>query len=116
MTDINRSVVIIKPKQPYLDWVRMEEDELCQSTALAELRDDCPAYLVRTVWEPDDAQKMIGECWEKLFERALEGWITDESAWPKNRTLKMFREWFDVDCHSLVVDLCSWETGELGEE
>jgi hypothetical protein len=30
---------------------------------------------------------------------------TDESDWPKVRDLKLFREWFDIKFHSLVLDL-----------
>ena len=29
----------------------------------------------------------------------------DESHWPKNRTLQMFQEWFEVQMSSIVEDL-----------
>jgi len=29
---------------------------------------------------------------------------TDESLWPKKRILDMFRDWFDVEYHSMVLD------------
>ena len=32
-------------------------------------------------------------------------WYTDESLWPKKRTLKMFREWFAIEYRSMVWDL-----------
>jgi hypothetical protein len=38
-----------------------------------------------------------------IFE--LEGWYTDESAWPKDRSLATFLEWFDVEFSTMVVDL-----------
>jgi hypothetical protein len=31
--------------------------------------------------------------------------VTDEASWPKNRTLEMFREWFEVQMSSIVEDL-----------
>lgn len=40
-----------------------------------------------------------------FFEHILEAWILDESAWPQKRTLKMFREWFDVEYSSIVWDM-----------
>lgn len=75
MTDINRSVVILKYKQPYLDWVQLEDDEVCQSMTLDELNKDSAAYLVRTVWDPEDEQHMIEDYWEgcgSAIERRLD--------------------------------------------
>ena len=42
--------------------------------------------------------------YKQLFESEIEDWYTDESLWPKNRTRKLFDEWFDVDCHSVLID------------
>ena len=47
------------------------------------------------------------ESWRVLFDSILFDWITDESMWPQNRTLKMFRDWFDIEVHSMVWDLAS---------
>ena len=51
--------------------------------------------------------------------RYLDEWTTDESRWPKNLSLKLFREWFSVEYHSTVWDLAGapfyvkdWERGE----
>jgi hypothetical protein len=35
----------------------------------------------------------------------LEAWLLDESGWPAERTLAMFREWFDVEQLSSVENL-----------
>ena len=35
----------------------------------------------------------------------LGAWTEDEAAWPENRDLKTFREWFRIDIHSVVVDV-----------
>ena len=39
-----------------------------------------------------------------LFETELEGWYTDQDAWPENLSLGMFYDWFEVECHSALVD------------
>lgn len=36
---------------------------------------------------------------------AMEGWVTDEAVWPRNRTLEMFGEWLEVQMCSIVEDL-----------
>jgi len=30
---------------------------------------------------------------------------TDESVWPQGRTFEMFMEWFEIETHSMFVDL-----------
>ena len=39
-----------------------------------------------------------------IFENELKNIYTDETLWPSDRTLKMFKEWFDVEYHSPVFD------------
>jgi len=34
----------------------------------------------------------------------LQNWHLDSTFWPKDRTLKMFKEWFTVELHSIVFD------------
>ena len=42
---------------------------------------------------------------DEEFEAMLEGWVTDEAYWPKDRTFEMFCEWFEVQMSSIVQDL-----------
>ena len=49
--------------------------------------------------------KGISENYETLFKNELEGWYTDENSWPQKRDYKTFNEWFDVECHSVILDL-----------
>ena len=41
----------------------------------------------------------------EIFERELDGWHTDPSAWPQKRDFKTFQEWFSIDLHSVIEDL-----------
>ncbi len=34
----------------------------------------------------------------------LGGWYQDEEVWPRKRSYALFRRWFDVEIHSIVVD------------
>jgi hypothetical protein len=49
---------------------------------------------------------MLEPCYDILFEEQLAGWWADEASWLQQLDLKMFLEWFEVECHSLVIDLC----------
>lgn len=115
MAEINRSLIILKPKQPFLDWARTLDDEDKDFT-LEKLREDSTTYLLPEVWDYDEHQKLLEPCYDILFEEELEGWWADETAWPKERDLKMFFDWFDVEFHSLVFDLCDEPTSVVEDE
>ena len=106
MSEINRSLIILKPKQPFLDWARTLDDE-SEELTLADLADDSTVYLVPEIWQDSDEQEMLEPYCDILFEEQLAGWWTDEAAWPQPRGLKMFLDWFEVEFHSLVIDLCA---------
>ena len=104
MTEINRSLIILKPKQPFLDWAWTLDDE-DKNFTLKDLREDSTAYLVPEVWDYDEHQELLASCYEILFEEELEGWWEDETAWPKERDLKMFLDWFEVESRSGIRSL-----------
>ena len=104
MSEINRSLAILKPRQPFLDWARTLDDE-AEELTLQQLTEDSIAYLIPELWQDSDQQSLLESYYEVLFEEQLAGWWTDEADWPKKRDLKMFRDWFEVEFHSLVFDL-----------
>lgn len=53
-----------------------------------------------------EQETLLASCYDFLFQQELEGWWSDETAWPKERNLKMFLDWFEVEFHSLIFDLC----------
>ena len=64
-------------------------------------------YLVADSEEPASLQELIDLNAADIFEDQLEGWHTDEGAWPRNRSPHVFRDWFDVTLSGWVVDLDS---------
>jgi hypothetical protein len=50
-----------------------------------------------------------------IFENELYGWHTDEAAWPRGRDFAMFKDWFEIEPHSVVEDLCDVEIVEDDE-
>ena len=63
--------------------------------------------------DPTSQQEVLDRSWPALFEAMLEGWVTDEACWPKNRTPRMFQEWFEIQMCSVVQDLDSGTPLEL---
>lgn len=105
---IDRNLAVIKPKQPFLDWLRGIPGNEVELT-LEQLRIDCTALLVPEFEEPEDAVSFIDEIGVELFEAELGSWIDDAKLWPKDRSLQAFWTWFDVEIHSTVVDLVDEE-------
>lgn len=104
MFEINRSLIILRHKQPFVDWARALDDQ-AKDLTLEELSEDSTAYLVPEIWDELDEQTLVESYYDILFEEQLNAWSTDNGAWPKERDLRMFRDWFEVEFHSLVLDL-----------
>lgn len=108
---LNRGLVIIRYKQPYVDWVKMAGDALME-ISLQQANDEGDSFLLPTyesqidpVDGTEDAIKWVEKRWRMFFEHILESWILDETEWPQKRSLKMFREWFDIEYKSIVWDM-----------
>jgi hypothetical protein len=99
---VNRSALVIKVKQPFLDWLRSLSDPT--DATLQEVNSDTIVYLLAD--GPDDAQDETIELFYNLiFEHLLNSWWTEKQDWPPARDYAMFKQWFDVELHSTVHDL-----------
>lgn len=103
MYEIDRGVIIIKYKQPFLDWVRNLPDP-DNSITLDDLNNDNTAYLVPDPEDDVDGMDFIKDNYAWIFEETLNGWWTDEKDCPVKRNLKTFLDWFNYEYHSVVVD------------
>jgi hypothetical protein len=102
---LNRAAVIVRPKQPYLDWAAGLDD----AGVAPEVGGERTVYLIPSYDTQEEAWDILAEAWESIFDAELWDWHTDEAAWPPGRTFAMFKEWFDVEIHSVVEDLCGYE-------
>jgi hypothetical protein len=100
----NRAVIILRPKEPYIDWVRSADDESKHITA-EEIAAEPNVYLVDDYEMAGERDDLMANNYREMFEAELNGWLIDKSAWPKKRDLETFKEWFHIDFHSIVFDL-----------
>jgi len=100
---VNRMVVLIRPKEPYLAWARALDDN---GPSIDEMP---PAELTSTflIEEHDHSEQALMKYWQQFFEEMLTSWSTASEEWPSPRTDSMFREWFDIEIQDLVFDLAS---------
>jgi hypothetical protein len=103
MAEINRSLIIVKAKQPFVDWLHTIDPE--DDSDLEDINDEPTAYLIPEYEMDDEQQTLIDWCAEFVFEYELWSWCTDEDMWPTARDAATFRDWFDVKFHSIVNDV-----------
>lgn len=122
---LNRDMVMLCYKQPFLDWANAA-DPNPRALTLEEVNDDGEIFLVPAddslvdpVETAEDAVRWVEKRRRMFFDHMLGDWLTDESLGPQKRTLKMFREWFFVEYRSMVWDMADeplvvedWEEGD----
>ena len=105
MNTINRSAVVVRPAQPFLDWLHRVDTSSADLT-VDGLRADPSIYLLPE-WESDeDALDKLAKVSADIFTEQLNSWHRVESVWPQNRDVNTFRRWFDCSFHSMVFDVC----------
>lgn len=103
MYNPDRSLAILKPKQPLLDWLRQLEQEPPLFT-LDDLRRHGTALLIPEYDDEESALRYIYANAVELLEFELEFWCPErKSAWPEHRTVELFKDWFDVEIHLVVM-------------
>jgi len=105
---LNRSAIIVRAKQPFLEWLRQLPDPVRADFTLEEVNDEPQIYLLPQYEMMDEQEGLLRDCYEHLFRSQLEGWWTDETAWPSGRDFQMFNNWFEVQFHSVIEDL-AWD-------
>jgi len=99
---INRFVLVVEPTNVFLEWARKFPDEDPVLT-LDELLEDTSAYLIPQVGEDPDS--WLAQNHRTIFEIELGDWTVDPTCWPKDRSLKAFKEFFNVRFCSIVIDM-----------
>jgi hypothetical protein len=110
MRVINRTAVTVIGAQPYIDWTRQQDADANKgSLTVSRAKTYGTAYLLPEFELEEDLQEWVEDNATLIFEFQLGAWTEDESAWPENRDVKTFREWFRLDIHSVVVDMADDE-------
>lgn len=105
MVTVNRSAIIVKPRQPFLDWLHAA-DPTSGDLTLRRLIQEPIIYLIRECETDDEIKQALRELCEEIFAEQLAGWFTDTKTWPEDRSFDTFCRWFDFQHHSMLVDLC----------
>ena len=103
MRTINRTLLIVVPKQPFFDWVKSIEGD-SESIPESEYRS---AYLIPDKYDETDYKTYLRKHFKAIFEEELVSEFTDIDLWPSKRDYKTFVSWFEVQAYDMVHDLCN---------
>jgi len=102
---LNRSALVIKPREPFLSWL-YEADPTSHGLALEDLVREPTIYLIPECETAEDVREVLQELCEEIFIDQLDGWCRDQATWPEDRSFDVFSRWFDLEHHSMLMDLC----------
>lgn len=106
MFAINRTAIVVRPGQRFLDWLHIA-DPTSTDLTLKELQVEPSVYLIRECRNDDEIREQMAKVCAKIFEEELDGWHRVPSAWPQRRGMSDFERWFEWSSHSVVNDLCT---------
>lgn len=104
---INRAAFLLKYKAPAVQWINEAGgDQEGGQTSVDEVNSDRTVYLIADdiADDPDKLDQWVKMNLEVLFESELDEWSTDPDLWPQDRTYELFQQWFDIECHTMLVD------------
>ncbi|UOO81892.1 VacJ [Uruburuella testudinis] len=104
MYEVNRSVFILMPLEPFWNWLLSLPEVDLNGFALEDLQADANAYLVNPCDSAEEVWDEIESRFEEIFAAELADWCEDESQWPDLHA-DIFNEWFDIQLSTVLTDL-----------
>ncbi len=101
---LNRTAVTIIPRQPYIDWANSIDDNWPKYD-LDEPDNEYTVYLIDETGDNTAARRIVQRHCAFIFEYELAAWCVDEDTWPPKRDWRTFKQWFEVQINSMVIDL-----------
>jgi hypothetical protein len=106
MITINRNAIVLRPGQPFLDWLQ-RADPTSVDLKLEDLQREPTVYMIPECDSEEEAVAHLAKVCGVIFEEELDGWYRFPSSWPQRRDFDTFQHWFKWSYHSEIVDLCS---------
>ncbi len=98
---INRNALLVKLKPAFWDYFKQNDNNFTEP----ELPIEYNIYLIHEKESDKETTYWLKKNFDKIFINELATWITDENYWPKKRNYKMFTDFFELQYHSMVIDL-----------
>lgn len=100
MKIVNRGYITITPNKPFWDWANEFESDMEFS-----VEDDIEPNIYLITEDFFEIEPIIEQNFKKIFKNELAMITEEEEAWPQDRTMEVFLEWFTLEIGSTVFDL-----------
>ena len=100
-SNIKRTAMVIRPKQPFINWLIAIDPDMDPHPIVD---DDNDIYLLPDYEEIKQMEQWLKKNFDLIFIDQMNNWYTNESVWVKNRTFRLFKEWFDYSLHTMIFD------------
>lgn len=102
--NINRDILILKPKQALFDWVQtVFQDELIKEGPALE-HDESNVYLIPEFDHYEGALEFLKDHYLDYMNFELLDWVTDEDTWPDDMSWELFQSFFHISIQSMAFD------------
>jgi hypothetical protein len=105
---VNRGALILRYKEPAVRWINdVDPSPSSDPISLESVNEERTVYLISDTAGDDSKrfERWLKRHYAEIFEMELEGWYTDPNLWPKQISYEMFRQWFEPELHTVLVDL-----------
>jgi hypothetical protein len=98
----NRCAVRIEPNKLFIDWLNYinEDDTYSNDKTLT-----ATTFLIKDVEVEQMFEKWLKRNFSTIFEIKLNSYCTDPKLWPQDRSLKVFKSWFNIGFSDMILDL-----------
>lgn len=100
MKIVNRGYITVTPNKAFWDWANEFESDMEFS-----VEDDVEPNVYLITEEFFEIEPIIEQHFKKIFKNELSMITEEEDAWPQDRPMEMFLEWFNLVIGSTVFDL-----------
>jgi hypothetical protein len=105
---VNRGALILRYKEPAIQWINdADPSPSPDRVTLESVNDEQTVYLINDSAGDDSKslERWLKRHYAEIFEMELEGWYTDPDLWPKQLSYELFRQWFEAELHTVLIDL-----------
>ena len=100
---VNRSAVVLKAKQAFVDWLNALPET--EPVTLGEVAHECIVILLPEFDDPELGQDYLRKSAPTILNSHLESWCMDESQFPKRKDWALLQRWFEIELISEVFDV-----------
>jgi len=102
MKTINRTVVTIISKEPYIEWANGFDDN---GPKIKPEFKHATSILIPVEYDEYNYEDFLKAHYKYLFEEELAAWMDDETVWPEERSYEKFKDWFEIVASDTVIEL-----------